>query len=175
MKDKKKIIDERGFLFGKVSVVDVLALLLVVALGLMVLIRFLPKASSGPDDPASGDDIASAAKMKVEYVVKVSPASKWHLNTMEPGDLIYNGDGGVLLGTVKDIRWEPAMAMVTMDNGTVTYFPMEDYYDLYVTLETECSAGAGGYYLGKLELNLNVTVQLTSLYDSVSGTVYSIN
>lgn len=165
---KGKIIDERGFLFGKISVVDILAVVLVIALGLMLYVRFF----AGDESEGS---VSSTGKVQVEYVVKVGAARGWHLDTLRPGDQVYNGDLGPLLGTVTEVTSEPASTLITHQDGHIASVPMEDYYDLYITVTAECTASAGGYYLGgSIELTKNTVLQLTTLYDSMAGVVVSV-
>lgn len=166
---KKKIIDERGFLFGKISVVDIMAVLLVIAMGLMLYARFF---SGGGD----GVGFTETGTVKVECVLKVTLASRWHLDTIKPGDVIYSGGDGPALGTVKDVRTEPAYTLVETPEGTVASVPVEDYYDIYITVEAQCTTGANGYYLGgSVELNRNMTLQICTVYDTMACTVYSVS
>lgn len=166
---KRRFIDERGFLFGKVSVVDILALALVLALVMMLYVRFL----ADKDIPGS---LAGVSKEKVEYVVRISNVRDIYLDTMRSGDTVFHGEYGTRVGTVKEVRAEPAIALMTKPDGTVVEAPMEEYYTIYVTMESECIASAGGYYLGgAVDLNLNMTLPLATAYVAISGTVISIN
>lgn len=164
---KTKIIDERGFLFGKISVVDILAVLLVLAIGGMVYVRlFVQGKETGYISPEM---------TKVEFVVKVPTVRDVHKDAYRPGDVVYKGDDGPLLGTVTDVRTEQAYALVTSQDGEILSVPVKDYYDFYITIEAQCTTGANGYYLGNsVELNRNMTLELTTLYDNLTGTVYSI-
>lgn len=165
---KIKWIDERGFLFGKISVVDILAVLLVAALGFMLYVRFF----SGEE---TGGRVAGTEKTRIEYTLKVTGAKHWHIDALKPGDIVYNGDAGALLGTVKEVRAEPSNTLMNLLDGTVVSVPQEDTYVLYITLESEATSSAGWYYVGgAIELNLNLTLQLTTIYDTVTGTVVSI-
>ncbi len=165
---KGKIIDERGFLFGKISVVDILAVALVIALGLMLYVRFF----AGDE---AGGSVSSTGKVQIEYVVKVNSVRELHRDTLQPGDMIYDGELGPLLGTVKEVTAEPASTLATFQDGHIAAVPMEGYYDLYVTVTAESTVSAGGYYLGgSIELTKNIGLQLTTRYDTMSGTVVSV-
>ncbi len=165
---KTKLIDERGFLFGKISVVDILAVVLVLAMGAMVYVRFFSQR---------GDNVGylSPETAKVEYVVKVTAARDLHKDTFRSGDVLYGGDEGPALGVVTDVRTEQAHALVSTPEGEVLSMPMEGYSDIYITVEAQCTTGANGYYLGgAIELNRNMSLQLTTRYDTMSGTVVSV-
>ena len=165
---KGKIIDERGFLFGKISVVDILAVALVIALGLMLYVRFF--AGDGTEG-----SVSSTGKVQVEYVVKISGARGWHRDTLQPGDQVYAGELGPLVGTVKAVNAEPASTLITYQDGHIASVPLEEYYDIYLTMTAESTVSAGGYYLGgSIELTKNTVLQITTLYDSMAGVVVSV-
>ncbi len=165
---KRKLIDERGFLFGKISVVDIMAVALVAAIGVMVYVRFFTQGDENVG-------YSNPEMVKVEYVVKVTSARDCHANAFRPGDTVYNGDEGPLLGSVTDVRTEPAHALVSTPGGKILSMPMEGYSDIYITVESQCTTGANGYYLGgSIELNRNMAIQLTTIYDSVTGVVVSV-
>lgn len=165
---KTKLIDERGFLFGKISVVDILAVALVLAMGVMVYARFFSQ---------KGDSVGylSPETAKVEYVIKVTAARDWHKDAFRAGDVLYEGDEGPVLGVVTDVRTEQAYALVSTPEGEVLPMPMEAYSDIYITMEAQCTTGANGYYLGgAIELNRNMTLHPTTRYDTMTGSVVSI-
>lgn len=166
---KKKLFDERGFLFGKVSIVDILAVLLVLALVLMLYVRFFT------DDETNPGSVSDTGKVTVDYVLKIAAARQCHAEAFQPGDTVYNGEYGLVVGTVKEIRTEEATSLLSTTDGRVLRVPLENFYDIYITITAECSTSAGGYYLfGTLELNRNMTMTIWTMYDSVTGTVYSV-
>ena len=163
---KKKIVDERGLLFGKISVVDILAVLLVAALGLMVYVRFFTGGEGS---------VADTGKTEVEYVIRARDVRMYTVNAIHPGDCLYHREDDIQVGVVKDVRVEEGTTTMTALDGATTIVPRPGYYDLYITVRAEAVESSGGYYLGGTrELSVNLDMPLSSPYAFFSATVVSI-
>lgn len=62
-----KIIDEKGRLFGKVSIIDLLVLILIVAVALFLVVRQVKKGS-GSDNPGNGQPVTVVYRVAVNNV-----------------------------------------------------------------------------------------------------------
>lgn len=169
---KRKLIDAQGRLFGVISVVDIVAVLVVAGLALMLANRFItPKNSTHYDSSGSG---VNANDAKITFVLCLSGMRETSAESIQPGDKVYNTAGGSLMGEVVETRREPFMQLVDNMDGTLKKLPTQDYCDLYVTIEGRCSVVDGHCYLdGASELVRNVTVSFVTRYVAVSGRLIS--
>lgn len=166
----KKIIDERGFLFGKISVIDIMAVALVIALGVMVYSRLRPVSGGGDSLPSD------TGKVEVEYVLKAGAISKYIADAVSVDDELFTADSGFVLGTVTGKHVENSVIATNMPDGTVEFLPREDCFDMYLTVVGECTAGVGTYYLdGAIELLEYMGMQVNNTYGTFYASVYSIN
>lgn len=169
MKKKIRLFDERGFLFGKVSVIDILAVLLVVGLALMVIIRF---GITGED----GLHLSETGTAPVSYELEVIGVRQFMVDAIDIGDELYANESGAAMGRIVDKRVEDNYTATTMLDGAVEFVPKEGYYDVYLTVEADSTVGAGGYYLdGAVELLANLSIQVRTQYAVFYGRVNSIN
>lgn len=165
---KTKIIDERGFLFGKIGVIDLLAVLLVLALGLMVAVRF---GLRGED----GEHLSGTDTVPVRYVLRIRNARTYLADVINIGDKIFTNEDGVAMGKIVDKSVTESWLATNMNDGTVEYLLQEECCDVYLTMEADATAGAGAYYVdGKVELLLNLTILMDTTYATFYAEIYSI-
>ena len=85
-----KVIDNNGRLFGKISVIDVLAILVVLALGAALYVK--------SNQPHTG---VSVPTQTITYQVRVDGAPEYLQNSIHVGDAVYDlsyESGGAPLG-----------------------------------------------------------------------------
>ncbi len=163
----KKLIDERGLLFGRISVVDILAVLVVLLLGVMVYTRFFSGGEA---------DISDTGSVRVEYEMRISGVRQFTVDAIKPGDAVYESENGTALGTVTDVRTESAVKKVETADGRVVLAENPGYYDIWLTLSADCSESGGRYYIGgTFELLPNAECTIRTLYAATTGRIVSVN
>ncbi|MFI3173592.1 MAG: DUF4330 domain-containing protein [Bacillota bacterium] len=120
-----KFIDEKGKLFGKMNVVDLVMLLGVVALLLGGIYKLTV------DSPISYSSVGTSAT--VQYVVKIEGVRD--LGMIREGDVLYDKDSNGILGTIVDVTLEQATDRVYMPNGEVRIGELQDRVNFVLTLE----------------------------------------
>ena len=161
---KRRIIDENGRLFGVISVVDVLVIVLALALIGAVYAKFhvLEKTSS------------TTPTTTVTYQVKVTTVRAAAIETIREGDAVYSNTG-VELGTITGIQTEPARRSTPLSDGTLVLAPIENRVDMYITVETPAVLLGGRIFVNKtFELNVNHELSLLTKYNSFGGIVTSL-
>ena len=123
-----KIIDEKGKLFGKINIIDLAALLLVLA----AVIVTGYKLTSGKKSTESGSDVTVRYTLYIRGLREVS-VNAVMAETENINDAEYGGSVGHIVGDVLKV---PATENVLLEDGTYTTATYDDRYDLYVTLET---------------------------------------
>ena len=66
--------------------------------------------------------------------------------------------------------------LISLDDGTWIEAPVEDRYDIVMTMETDAELTDGHVYVIRVdELNVNSTITLLSKYVQFTGTITGIN
>lgn len=132
------MIDNKGRLFGKINIVDLLIVLLIVtAIGATVY-KFGFSAHSDVNE----------SDLKIEYVLKTRGVREFTSNSINPGDEIYDEETDDFIGIVTDVRKEEAMDFITKADGTIEYVPKPERYDVFITVESDARFIGGGYFAG---------------------------
>ena len=108
------------------------AIVLVVVLAAGAVVAWFGLQSSGSD--------ASPSSRTIQYTVLFQQMEPGSSALIEPGDQLVDTVKNYSLGTVVSVRVEPAVVQV-LNQETQTYVDavLEDYEDVYVTVESTCT------------------------------------
>ncbi|MBU5434709.1 DUF4330 domain-containing protein [Pseudoflavonifractor sp. MSJ-37] len=133
------MLDEKGRLFGKINIVDLLVLVLVVAIAAVAAIRLMGKGGTLPGE--------SGGKAKLTYTVQVNSvypeiydSIKEYIDQVDEngqkGDELM-ASGNLLRGYVTDVTSQPHdnAAIITSSTGALTIPLADDLLDLTFTVE----------------------------------------
>lgn len=132
MNEKKgKIVDEKGRLFGRINVIDLIVLVLIVAVAAVVALKFLGKDAGIPGDNST---------TQIEYTVKVPLVQESVYETVkaqveaggEGAQLM--ADGSMLDAYVLEVSSEPYLIPVEKDDGTVVASAQPGYVTVNFTI-----------------------------------------
>lgn len=162
---KRKLIDEKGRLFGAVSLIDILAVLIVVVLGFAVYTRFFTKEATA----------VAAVNDTFEYDLRIENVRMLTIDALREGDRIYDTDNDIYLGTITGIEYEDALVESKLADGTYAYAPAENRYDVTLHITAEGLVSSGRYYASRsFEISANAQVWFHTKYCSTSGFVWEI-
>lgn len=161
-----RFIDEKGRLFGRISVIDLLILLAVAGLGLGYVYR---QTSRDLQQIVSAD--------KTFYVTVVSAQLReFNLDAVAEGDIFHKQYERQPLGSVVKVEAVQSRDVLTKSNGTALLAPVEGRYDLYVTLECTGSMTAVGYYInGNVQVSDGAKITVLSNRLMLDGEVYAVS
>jgi len=155
----RKIIDDRGRLFGKISVIDVIVLAVVAVLVVAVLTKF-----NVQDTP-----IASTNTVRVTYTVKIPMIRSTTADLLRPGDNLFT-DTGTFIGVIKEVGVEDAYHPEWLMDGTYVMGRVHERYDITLTVEAQCSYSNGRYYADRVfELNADAEQKIQTRYVATTG------
>lgn len=159
------MIDNKGRLFGKVNIVDLLiVLLLVVAIGATVY-KF----------GFSAHNDVNETNMKIEYVLKASGVRDFTLDSIKIGDSIYDDETDKPLGVITAVEAKDAMDYALKADGTTVYTAKPGRYDAYITVESDARILDGGYFAnGTKEIGVFSNIQIYSPSFCCETTVESV-
>ncbi len=119
------IIDKKGRLFGKLSIIDlaiVLVLILVVGVGYTMFF-------------AGGKNVDSTNNL-VEYDIEITLKTKEYADVIKVGDDIRDSVKGNYLGKVIDVQVMPSTKVTEdLENGKYIQAEVPNRYDIVLTLE----------------------------------------
>lgn len=145
------IIDKKGRLFGKVSIIDILAVALVVAIALFVGGKF-KKTDNGSPFAAKED--------KIRIVYFVEEVNNFVANTPEVGDLGREAVFKASFGNVVDIKRDKSVSWIKSDNGKLLKSSKEGHSSVYITMEGTGIYGNNGVRMGDGEYFIGQSVVL---------------
>jgi len=125
-----KIIDRNGRLFGKISIIDVLVILVV----LVMAAAFYVKGQR----PQTG---TAVTEQSVTFQIRARGVDDYVADAILVGDFLYDQDyssGGKAIGEITDVQVErdPGMKMAThLTDGTAGLLEAEDTVDLLITVK----------------------------------------
>ena len=161
-----KIIDENGRIGGKISIVDII----VIILCLLVVCAFYVKYNN--DDTRA----ANVETKKITYTVKIAGIREGTVKSIREGDTFIDNINKDPMGKVVRIEKEQATMLISLDDGTWIEAPVEDRYDIVMTMETDAELTDGHVYVNRVdELNVNSSITLLSKYVQFTGTITGIN
>ena len=163
----KKIIDERGRLFGVINIIDVIVIILAVVLVCGVYVKF-----SKNERTAAG----SSSLEKVTYQMEIKTVREGLCGDLKEGDKVWNQESGVELGTITGVSVTPAELPKSLADGTYVSGSVQDRYDVVLTIEGDCQILNGRYFIQKSdEISINQEKKIQTKYCETTGTVIGID
>ena len=162
-----KIIDKNGRLFGKISVIDVMVILVVAVIGVAL---YLKTNTMTHTSTATANDI-------INYQIYIRGVGDNVKDALRLEDQIFDEDRGNsgCLGVIKNIEVLPGTEMISFDDGTVSIVSSEGTDDLLLTIQGEGLISGKSYALNRIyDLGVNSARNFCTHYARFTGTVYSI-
>ena len=163
-----KILDRNGRLFGKVSIIDVLVVLvvLVMAVAMYVKNNTLQASKTGED-----------SKIPITFVVEAENIPLNVVDTVRVGDKVFDKDrtSGGAIGTITDIEIMEAGRTAALDNGTYVRMKNESARNLIITVEGAGTIEDGRYAINQIyEIGVNAARNFCTNYTIFTGSVIEI-
>lgn len=163
---KRKFINENGLILGKISIIDILVVVLVIMLGLMVYARFF---TAEENKVSSGNDFVN-----VPIEVKISGVRIMTYDALRVGDKIYSDDDAYL-GTLREKSKDDYYQLMSKNDGSVVNCVTEGRYVVTLIIDSPCLVLEDRHYAsGTLELNENADISIRTKYLTSSGKIYGI-
>ena len=161
-----KILDENGRIGGKISIIDIIVILLCILVVFSIYVKY-------------NNDDTRAAKMnekEITYTVKIKSIRQGTVDAIKKGDIIRENIDQNPIGKVVDVKVEPATLKMNLNDGTWIDAPLENRYDLVLTMKKKAEFNDGHIYINRVyELNVNSTITLLSKYVQFTGQITGIN
>ncbi|MCL2398697.1 MAG: DUF4330 domain-containing protein [Defluviitaleaceae bacterium] len=160
------LIDEKGRFFGKVSIIDI-----VIVLAIVVLVIGFVYNQTGQQ---IRQIIMADEPLYVTFLVE--GVRRFSLDAVREGDVFFRQHERVPLGTVAHIDISPAHAIMTRTDGTAVFAPVEDRYNMYITLACVGSITDTGFFInGTLQVSEGGRLSIQSNNLLTMAMIYQVN
>ena len=162
----KKLIDEKGRIGGRVSIIDALVILVVIILIIAVYSRF-----NVVETPA-----LAPVTYEVTYSIFIPTIRESNANLLRPGDAVFSTDTGVNIGRIIHVEISPAFNPETKLDGTMVMAEFHERVNVTITLVTQASISEGRIFADRtFELNENAHNRIHTKFNDFDTTfIYSI-
>lgn len=162
----KKVLDEKGRLFGVINIIDVIVILLAIVIVCGVYVKFSHNERTST---------ASASLQTVTYQMKVPAVRSGIADNLRAGDKIWDQENDVEIGTIKDVQVTEARRAEALTDGTYAEGTVQDRFDVVLTIEGGCQVLNGRYYMNKSdEISVNHEKKSYTKYCKFTGIVIGI-
>ncbi len=122
--------DKNGKLFGKINIVDILAVILIAVLGVGIGVRFTGEPTQNIDNHQT-----------FEYVVGIADVRAYTVEALEKMGDVYKAKTSDKAGTITKVEATPHIRQVLKTDGTVVDVEVPGKYEVLITIETEGRIG----------------------------------
>lgn len=155
-----RLMDDKGRLFGKLNIFDLLVILLVLVGVVGMSLRLI-----------SSREEMGEAKTAV-YQVEIMEAEEYLKDAYQVGDTLYEGE--TLLGTVTDIQVENSKSLEYLSDGTSKLVEQLHCYDIKLTFTTEQLVNKEGYHVDSAEWLAGTSHFISNGFAGATAVVRSI-
>ena len=140
------IIDEKGKLFGKISIIDICVILIVI-IGIAGMYITYSNIREGKLDGNANVALNSSNALETaEIDFKLNEVRDVTKNSIIVGDSVYTAKEGTLIGTIKNIEAKPTIKNVVSDNGAVYQATVPEKFDVTIIVEVKGVKIDNGFY-----------------------------
>ena len=158
------MINKDGKIFGKISIVDILTVIVIAAMAIGVYMRFFKTPETVKTD-----------SVKITYTVRVEKIRDFTANGLMKKGKLYDSDTGEYLGEIKNVTLESAVIDAVTQSGDVRSVKYPERCDAVLTVEIDGSANSRGYYTeAKRALSVGGELDFETKYVDTSGTIVSV-
>lgn len=145
-----KIIDSKGRLFEKVSIIDIMIIAVVVA-GIIFMMTFLFKQEASID--------LAENQQKISYQIEVLNVPEAFTKMPQPGGPVYNSSKSYHIGELVGVEVMPFEETAeNYDEGTIEAVEAEDLYTVLLTIEAVAEVNDFEINVGQQEVRIGESV-----------------
>lgn len=158
------ILDKNGKLFGKISLIDILVLLVVLVAAAGISLRFVTTAAENVRN-----------KTQFSYVVEIEGIRFYTVDALNRKGIVTDGKGNSIIGEITDVEYEAMTEQNVTARGEAVKVRVPEKYVARITVLAEGNESEKGYFVGdNIELSVGSTISMTTRYANSSGKVKSI-
>ncbi len=131
------VIDKKGRLFGKVSIIDLLIVLILI-FAIVFLIKFFDKKEEVIEQKT------------ITYTILVQEVEQGFIDKIDIGANVYNSVDNSFVGNIDSYEVEPyTETVVDAVNGKFVEVTSDNLFQVYLKIKVILNANEKGYYIGR--------------------------
>lgn len=155
------ILDEKGKLFGKVNLLDLILGIVIVAVIAVACVFFAGNSKSGTTLP-------------VVYTIEIQNKDEAYFSHVIEGETVTDGITGAYVGTIKAFEKKPA-AVLSQANDRLLSVTPESRFDGYVQIEVDAAVSYPDLLVSDLELKIGNSIAFRSESLAMHGYIVGID
>lgn len=156
-------MDKNGKIFGKVNIIDLVAILIVVLAIVGITIRFTSIAAENVNQ-----------KAHFTYVVEIEDVRIYSVNALKKMGTATDKQGNVI-GEITNVEYDKMVRQHVNENGEPVKVTTPLRYVAKVTLESEGKDTDSGYFVGEnTELSVGSSITMYTKYSNCSGKIVKV-
>lgn len=159
-----KIIDQKGRLFGKINLFDLLVLSILVFIAFFGFNKYVNRSTANP-----------VATKEVTFKLFIHNVRNVTTDTIEVGDKIRHFETNQVMGEIIEKEVMPATKHVTAEDGRIVNAEMPERYDMILTVKGEGIVTDREITLGSKAIRLGAQIKVRTNKYEVGTTVFGIH
>ena len=158
-------MDKNGKLFGKISIIDLIVLLLVLVVAVGSVWRFASPAA-----------VLNQSNITVDFTIRIDGVRDFTLVNYREGLRVYNRQAGQFIGHISGIRYTDHYQPHPLPDGTVASVAIPGQITIYMDVTANGRETPTAIYVeGTHEITAGSLIYLNTKYVQVSGAIHSID
>jgi len=159
-------MDKNGKIFGKISIIDLLLLIIVLAVIIGAIYRFTSPTTA----VAQGD-------ATIAFTVRIEGVRDFTLGHYQEGLRVYDRMSGQYIGEISNVRYEPHYQTAVTLDGNVIFSPQPQRLTLFIEVTSQNGRITNQHIFaeGSFEVNAGSTILMNTRYVQVQGNIDSVD
>ena len=160
------MINKEGKLFGKISIIDILVIIIFFAVVLGVYVRIFAPAK-----------VAKTEMKDFTYTVKIEMLNQSSIDALLKEGVVYDSETGEKIGKISEISQPvPTMTTGVTNRGAAVETAYPDSYTVTVKIKTKGSVNEGEFYTeNKKKIVFGEDIEFETKYISAEGTITEVS
>lgn len=151
---------------GKFNIIDLVVIIIIIVIAAGAVYKF-----SGLNKTAK-----KVSMETVSYKMKIDALRDYSFKNFQVGDTVFDYTSGNAIGTITDIDWLDAKKPFYTKSGETIEAPIENRYDVILTIEAQATVSNGVYSVNKTyDICANSKRKIYTKYASCTSKIISIN
>jgi hypothetical protein len=160
-----KWIDEKGRLFGKINIIDLLLIFVVIGAVSFAAIKFLGKENV---------PILAADKQKTTVTLYGNAIHPFVVDKIKEGDTVRLATNNVVMGKITGIKTGPAILITSTAEGKWVASEVPEKYTVYIDIEGEAVNSNGTLSIGDTPMLVGAELEVKGTNFKMKGIISDV-